>query len=82
MKRLLLLTPPLLQTNSPYPATMHLAGFLRSLGLEVSQCDLSIKVVRDVLVEYGGDEAEELLRNAGFKSKWILTDGGFTEVGI
>ena len=65
MKRLLLLTPPLLQTNSPYPATMHLAGFLRSLGLEVSQCDLSIKVVRDVLVEYGGDEAEELLELLG-----------------
>jgi hypothetical protein len=37
MKRLLLLTPPLLQTNSPYPATMHLTGYLRSLGLAVSQ---------------------------------------------
>lgn len=65
MKRLLLLTPPLLQTNSPYPATMHLTGFLRSLGLNVSQCDLSIKVVRDVLVEHGGDDAEELLELLG-----------------
>ena len=65
MKRLLLLTPPLLQTNSPYPATMHLTGFLRSLGLAVSQCDLSIKVVRDVLAEHGGDEAEELMELLG-----------------
>ena len=28
------------------------------------------------------DEAEELLRSVGFKSKWILTDNGFKEVGI
>ncbi len=58
---LLLLTPPLLQTNCPYPATMHLTGFLRSLNCNVHQRDLGIKVVRDILVEYGGDEAEELL---------------------
>ena len=25
---------------------------------------------------------EELIAAAGFKSKWILTDGGFTEVGL
>lgn len=64
-ERLLLLTPPLLQTNSPYPATMHLTGFLRSQGLNVDQCDLSIKVVRDILVEYGGDDAEQLLELLG-----------------
>ena len=44
---------------------MHLTGFLRSQGVAVEQCDLSIKVVRDVLVEYGGDEAEELLELLG-----------------
>lgn len=58
---LLLLTPPLLQTNCPYPATAHLTGYLRSLGYDVRQRDLSIGVVRDVLVSFGGDEAEELL---------------------
>ena len=45
-KRILLLTPPLLQTNTPYPATMHLAGFLKSRGFKVFQRDLSIKVAR------------------------------------
>ncbi len=60
-ERLLLLTPPLLQTNCPYPATMHLQGFLRAQGFTVFQRDLGIQVVRDVLIEYGGDEAEELL---------------------
>ena len=59
--RLLLLTPPLVQTNTPYPATMHLTGYLRACGLKVEQRDLSIKVVRDVLLEYGGDEADQLL---------------------
>ncbi|MGN0854150.1 MAG: B12-binding domain-containing radical SAM protein [Kiritimatiellia bacterium] len=59
--RLLLLIPPLVQTNTPYPATMHLAGFLRERGFDVHQRDLGIKVVRDVLVEYGGDEADQLL---------------------
>ena len=63
--RLLLLTPPLAQTNTPYPATMHLAGFLKSLGLEVFQRDLSIKVVRDVLIGYGDETTEELLEFLG-----------------
>ena len=63
--KLLLLTPPLVQTNTPYPATMHLTGFLRGCGLKVEQRDLSIKVVRDVLFRYGGDEAEELLELLG-----------------
>ena len=40
-KRILLLTPPLLQTNTPYPATMHLAGFLKSRGFKVFQRDLT-----------------------------------------
>ena len=59
--RILLLTPPLVQTNCPYPATMHLTGFLRSRGFRVWQCDLSIKVAHDVLVEYGDVTTEELL---------------------
>lgn len=60
-ERLLLLTPPLVQTNCPYPATMHLTGFLRSAGLDVHQRDLSIKVVLDVLREYSDDTLDELL---------------------
>ena len=65
MKRLLLLTPPLLQTNTPYPATMHLTGYLRGIGYDVWQRDLSIKVVRDVLLAYGDETTEELLEFLG-----------------
>ena len=64
-KRLLLLTPPLLQPNTPFPATMHLAGFLKSRGFDVAQRDLSIKVVRDVLLEYGDETTGELLEFLG-----------------
>ena len=63
--RILLLTPPLLQTNTPYPATMHLTGFLESRGFDVHQRDLSIKVVRDILLEYGDETTEELLEFLG-----------------
>jgi len=63
--RLLLLTPPLVQTNTPYPATMHLTGFLESRGCEVHQRDLSIKVVRDILLEYGDETTDELLEFLG-----------------
>ena len=64
-ERLLLLTPPLLQTNTPYPATMHLTGFLESKGFDVHQRDLSIKVVRDILLEFGDETTEELLEFLG-----------------
>ena len=44
--RVLLVTPPMIQLNTPYPATAYLTGFLRihaaDLGLEVVQADASI----------------------------------------
>jgi hypothetical protein len=44
--RVLLVTPPMIQLNTPYPATAYLTGFLRlhaaDLGLEVTQADASI----------------------------------------
>src|SRR6187551_1488112 len=46
--RLLLVTPPMIQLNTPYPATAYLTGFLRQhagdLGLEISQADASIEL--------------------------------------
>ncbi|HEU4593505.1 MAG TPA: radical SAM protein, partial [Steroidobacteraceae bacterium] len=44
--RVLLVTPPMIQLNTPYPATLYLTGFLRrhaaELGLEVTQADASL----------------------------------------
>ena len=43
--KILLLTPPLVQLNTPYPATPVLAGFLKSRGADVVQADLSLELV-------------------------------------
>jgi len=46
--RLLLVTPPMIQLNTPYPATAYLTGFLRlhaaDLGLELTQADCSLSL--------------------------------------
>ena len=46
--RVLLLTPPMVQLNTPYPATAYLAGFLRlhaaELGLEIAQADPALEL--------------------------------------
>ncbi|HET7132792.1 MAG TPA: radical SAM protein, partial [Gammaproteobacteria bacterium] len=46
--RVLLVTPPMTQLNTPYPATAYLTGFLRlhagDLGLEVAQADASLEL--------------------------------------
>ena len=43
--KILLLTPPLVQLNTPYPATPVLTGFLRSHGADAVQADLSLELV-------------------------------------
>jgi radical SAM superfamily enzyme YgiQ (UPF0313 family) len=44
--RILLVTPPMTQLNTPYPATAYLTGFLRGhaerLGIEVTQADAAL----------------------------------------
>ncbi len=46
--RVLLLTPPMVQLNTPYPATAYLAGFLRlhaaELDLEIAQADPALEL--------------------------------------
>ncbi|WP_320052775.1 radical SAM protein [uncultured Acetobacteroides sp.] len=43
--RILLVTPPLTQLNTPYPATPYLAGYLSKQGVEVYQQDLGIELI-------------------------------------
>ena len=43
--RVLLLTPPFTQLNTPYPATAYLKGFLNTRGREAHQADLGIEVI-------------------------------------
>ncbi|MFN8345586.1 MAG: radical SAM protein [Spirosomataceae bacterium] len=43
--KLLLLTPPFTQLNTPYPATAYLKGFLNTLPVSSLQADLGIEVI-------------------------------------
>ncbi len=47
--RILLITPPLTQLNTPYPATAYLKALFASQGHEVRQADLGIEVADRVL---------------------------------
>jgi radical SAM superfamily enzyme YgiQ (UPF0313 family) len=71
--RLLLVTPPMIQVNTPYPATAYLSGFLRlhaeRLGLEVTQADASLSLFLRLfsapLLERVADELRVRARNVG-----------------
>ncbi len=55
--RLLLITPPMTQLNTPYPATAYLTGFLRQhaarFDLEVAQVDASLELFLRVFSRAG-----------------------------
>ena len=44
-KKILLITPPFTQLNTPYPATAYLKGFLNTLNRPSFQADLGIEVI-------------------------------------
>ena len=44
-QRILFITPPFTQLNTPYPATAYLKGFLNTRGLASHQADLGIEVI-------------------------------------
>ncbi|RLD68302.1 MAG: radical SAM protein [Bacteroidetes bacterium] len=52
----LLITPPLTQLNTPYPATAYLKGFLKQHSFPVYQADLGIELVLEIF------SAKELTR--------------------
>jgi len=51
--RILLLTPPLTQLNTPYPATAYIKGFLGGRGYEVTQADMGLQLVLRLFSETG-----------------------------
>jgi len=44
-QKVLLITPPFTQLNTPYPATAYLKGFLNTQGISSVQCDLGIETI-------------------------------------
>ena len=51
--RVLLLTPPMTQLNTPYPATAYLTGFLRKHGIQAEQADPAIELICTLLSREG-----------------------------
>ena len=55
--RVLLLTPPMVQLNTPYPATSYLTGFLRKhaadRGIDVAQADPSLALFLRIFLVMG-----------------------------
>ena len=44
-QKVLLITPPFTQLNTPYPATAYLKGFLNTKSISSYQCDLGIETI-------------------------------------
>jgi radical SAM superfamily enzyme YgiQ (UPF0313 family) len=61
--QILLLTPPMTQLNTPYPATAYLTGFLRSRGYVCVQSDPAIELVVRLFSRAGLDRVSEQVRS-------------------
>ncbi len=62
--RILLLTPPLLQPNTPYPATAVLAGHLQAHGFRAVQTDLSLALLLRLFSADGLRQVEAAIRRS------------------
>lgn len=82
MTDILLLTPPFVQPNCPYPATAYLTGYLRRKGYAVEQADLSIETlvrvfsrdfVASLFENYDGEGDENCNRMWALRNDYVAT---------
>lgn len=59
--KILLITPPLLQPNTPYAATPLLTAYLRSIGHDAEQADLSLQLLLRLFSRAGLSELFDAL---------------------
>lgn len=52
-QKVLFITPPFTQLNTPYPATAYLKGFLNTKSVVSNQCDLGIEVILELFSSGG-----------------------------
>ncbi len=66
--RILLLTPPLTQLNTPYPATAYIKGFLHGArGYQVEQADMGLLLVLRLFSAEGLRRVFDEIESQGFK---------------
>jgi hypothetical protein len=64
--KLLLITPPFTQLNTPYPATAYLKGFLNTQDIDSTQVDLGIEVILALFSRQGLTKLFETIENTTF----------------
>ena len=52
-QRILLVSPPFTQLNTPYPATAYLKGFLNTKSIPATQLDLGIETILKLFSKSG-----------------------------
>lgn len=81
---ILLITPPLIAPNAPYPATPQLAGFLRRHGYDVGQADLSIELLSWIFSKSGLERLADEVRRRRPQSlatrRWLHRASQYAEV--
>jgi radical SAM superfamily enzyme YgiQ (UPF0313 family) len=62
-QKILLISPPFVQLNTPYPATTYLKGFLNTQGVQSFQADLGIEVILNLFSKEGLTKLFEQVEN-------------------
>ncbi|MCF6240704.1 MAG: radical SAM protein [Bacteroidales bacterium] len=65
--KVLLITPPLTQLNTPYPATAYLSGFLNGQDIKTTQADLGIELVSELFSKKGLKNIFAEIKNSNYK---------------
>lgn len=77
--RVLLITPPLLQPNTPYAATPLLTAYLRSIGHEAVQADLSLKLLLRLFSKEGLAELCEAVKDSWAAREFFEQQEGYLQ---
>ncbi len=72
--KILLLTPPFTQLNTPYPATAYIKGFLNTKNILAAQADLGIEVILQLFSKRGLEHLFRLSSSIIDKKRLTLSD--------
>ncbi|MEI6678789.1 MAG: radical SAM protein [Mariniphaga sp.] len=71
-QKILLITPPFTQLNTPYPATAYLKGFLNTRNISSCQCDLGIETI---LALFTSDGMKKMFREIELRKPELSVNG-------
>ena len=64
--KVVIVTPPFTQLNTPYPASAYLKGFLNTKGIASVQWDLGIEVILELFSSKGLSDLFENVYRTGY----------------